>query len=60
MWVHDGRGQMKLPCIAFRQGAWAGQLPDRVDLAYKLNVNEWNGRRDLQLMVEDIRPAESN
>jgi single-stranded-DNA-specific exonuclease len=55
-WVGDGR--MKLPCIAFRQGAWANCLPDKIDLIYRLNVNEWNGRRDLQLVVEDIRPAE--
>jgi hypothetical protein len=53
MWVGDGR--VKLGCIAFRQGAWAGRLPERVDIAYTINVNEWNGRRDLQLVVQDIQ-----
>jgi single-stranded-DNA-specific exonuclease len=53
LWVGDGR--VKLGCIAFRQGAWAGRLPERVDIAYSINVNEWNGRRDLQLVVQDIR-----
>lgn len=53
LWVGDGR--VKRSCIAFRQGAWAGRLPSRVDLAYTINVNEWNGRRDLQLVVKDIR-----
>jgi single-stranded-DNA-specific exonuclease len=43
--------------IAFRQGAWAGQLPATIDVAYHLEVNEWNGRRRLQLNVQDMRPA---
>lgn len=44
--------------IAFRQGAWAGHLPQRVDIAYTLGVNEWNGRRNLQLNIQDIRAAD--
>ncbi len=44
--------------IAFRQGAWANQMPRQVDVAYTIGVNEWQGRRNLQLRVEDIRPAE--
>jgi len=43
--------------IAFRQGDWAGRLPGAIDLAYHLEVNEWNGQRRLQLNVQDIRPA---
>jgi len=43
--------------IAFRQGAWAGQLPPAVDIAYHLELNEWRGERRLQLNVRDIRPA---
>lgn len=50
-------GYKVVPAIAFRQGAWASHLPQFVDIAYTINVNEWNGRRDLQLMVQDIRPA---
>jgi single-stranded-DNA-specific exonuclease len=57
IWVGDG--QMKLGCIAFSQGAWAGTLPGRVDLAYTVGVNEWNGRRDLQLQIQDIREPET-
>ncbi|MCX7670285.1 MAG: DHH family phosphoesterase, partial [Anaerolineae bacterium] len=44
--------------IAFRQGAWYGQLPRRVDLAYTLELNEYNGEQRLQLNVKDLRPAE--
>lgn len=43
--------------IAFRQGAWAAHLPPVIDLAYHLELNEWRGRRSLQLNVQDIRPA---
>ena len=43
--------------IYFRQGALAGYVPDRVDVAYTLGVNEWNGERRLQLVVNDLRPA---
>jgi single-stranded-DNA-specific exonuclease len=57
LWVGDE--QQKLPCIAFRQGAWAGRLPDRIDLVYTIGVNEWNGRRNLQLNVKDMNEAEA-
>ncbi|MBX3055020.1 MAG: single-stranded-DNA-specific exonuclease RecJ [Anaerolineae bacterium] len=52
-----GGGYKVLSAIAFRQGAWANHLPQYIDIAYTLNVNEWNGRRDLQLMVQSIREA---
>ena len=66
--VGDGRhlklalsdGQTTWDGIAFRQGEWAGKLPDRVDVVYHLEINEYNGRRWLQLNVQDIRPAEVN
>ena len=44
--------------IAFRQGEWAGKLPDQVDIVYHVEVNEWRGTRQLQLNVQDIRPAD--
>jgi single-stranded-DNA-specific exonuclease len=52
----NGSGRI-LPGIAFGQGAWAAMMPQYVDLVYTIGVNEWNGRRDLQLMVQDLRPA---
>ncbi|MFQ5400310.1 MAG: single-stranded-DNA-specific exonuclease RecJ [Anaerolineae bacterium] len=48
-----------IPAIAFRQGAWASSLPQIIDVVYTLNVNEWNGNRSLQLMVQDLRPAQN-
>jgi single-stranded-DNA-specific exonuclease len=50
-------GQVAWDAIAFRQGDWAQKLPDRIDLVYNLEVNEWNGQRRLQLNVQDIRPT---
>jgi single-stranded-DNA-specific exonuclease len=43
--------------IAFRRGKEAGQLPERIDLAYHLDMNEWNGQKRLQLVVQDWRPS---
>lgn len=45
------------PAIAFRQGAWANLMPEQIDIVYSLGVNEWQGRRNLQLMVQDIQPS---
>ncbi len=42
--------------IAFRQGEWADHLPDRIDIAYHVQLNEWNGQRRLQLNIQDIHP----
>ncbi|MFN8374305.1 MAG: hypothetical protein U0694_15685 [Anaerolineae bacterium] len=47
-------GQPPLDAIGFGLGAWAAIKPDRVDLAYQLEMNEWNGRQSLQLNVQDI------
>jgi single-stranded-DNA-specific exonuclease len=58
--LYVGDSRTKLSCIAFRQGAWAGRLPDHIDLVYTLNANDWKNRRQLQLVVQDIRPAENS
>lgn len=46
------------PAIAFRQGEWASHMPRYADIVYRLGVNHWQGSANLQLIVEDIRPAE--
>jgi single-stranded-DNA-specific exonuclease len=53
-----GRPAQAFPAIAFRQGEWAGCLPDLIDIVYRLNVNIWQGKKNLQLVVEDIRPVQ--
>jgi len=54
--LSDGRGTWD--GIAFRQGAWAAHLPPVIDIAYHLELNEWRGRRRLQLNVQDLRPRD--
>ena len=44
--------------IAFRQASWAQMMPRKVDAVYELSINEWRGRRTLQLMIRDLREAE--
>ncbi|PKO21234.1 MAG: single-stranded-DNA-specific exonuclease RecJ [Chloroflexi bacterium HGW-Chloroflexi-1] len=58
--VTDSETGQAWDAIAFRQGDWFGHLPPRIDLAYTLEVNEFNGRRSLQLNVKDIRPAQAS
>ena len=43
--------------IAFGYGSWGGRLPMFVDIAYTLSVNEWKGRKKLQLQIQDIQPS---
>lgn len=52
-----GPYQIQFPAIAFRQGEWVGSLPQYIDVVYTINVNEWRGKRNLQLIVQDIEPA---
>jgi len=53
--VSDGRAWWD--AIAFRRGKEADKLPDHIDLAYQLDMNEWSGGKRLQLVVQDWRPA---
>jgi single-stranded-DNA-specific exonuclease len=53
-----GRPGQAFPAIAFRQGDWASCLPNMIDIVYRLNINVWQGKKNLQLVVEDIRPAQ--
>jgi len=55
--LHDGK--QTWDAIAFRQGSWHDELPARVNVAYTLEINEWQGRQRLQLNVKDIKPAAS-
>jgi single-stranded-DNA-specific exonuclease len=41
--------------IAFRQGYWAEKMSDYVDVAYTLEINEYMGRKNIQLNIKDIQ-----
>ncbi|NDJ85331.1 MAG: single-stranded-DNA-specific exonuclease RecJ [Chloroflexi bacterium] len=51
-------GPLSVDAIAFRLGEWFTRLPPYIDVAYHLQINEWNGRTNLQMNVIDIRPTE--
>lgn len=46
-----------MDAIAFKQGDWAERMPAGVDVAFHLEVNEWNGSSRLQLNVQDLRQS---
>ncbi|WP_156807343.1 single-stranded-DNA-specific exonuclease RecJ [Effusibacillus pohliae] len=52
------KGSAKLAGIAFRRGEEADLINQwqRLDLVGELAINEWNGRRSLQLILDDWRP----
>ena len=51
-------GDSPLDAIGFHLGEWARNMPPRVDLAYTLEINEWNGYKGAQMNVLDVRAAE--
>ena len=51
-------GSITFDAIAFRLGDWANRMPQRVDLLYRFEMNEFNGRKTLQLNIQDIREAQ--
>lgn len=50
-------GHITFDAIAFRLGHWYGNLRQRVDLLYRYEMNEYQGRSALQLNVRDIKPT---
>ncbi len=60
--VLDGYpGSGVLDGIGFGQGGQASLLnaDERLDITFQLEVNEWQGRRSLQLNVQDLRTSAS-
>ena len=51
-------GYSHFDAIAFRLGNLQSSLPTHVDLLFTFELNEFNGRKNLQLKVRDIRPSE--
>jgi hypothetical protein len=43
--------------IYFRHGELWDQIPARIDVAYTLEIHEWNHEKQLQLNVQDLRGA---
>jgi len=55
-----GFGDLTLAAIAFSQGFHAGRVQTGtvVDAVFELGSNEWNGRKDMQLRVIDLKVVE--
>ncbi|MDO8669341.1 MAG: single-stranded-DNA-specific exonuclease RecJ [Candidatus Buchananbacteria bacterium] len=47
--------------IGFSFGDWCAKLNvgDKIDVVFEIGVNEWNGHKELQLKVIDLRMSES-
>jgi single-stranded-DNA-specific exonuclease len=50
-------GFHQIDAIGFKLGEWAQRIPQYVDVAYHLEINEWNGSRKLQMNIQDLHPA---
>jgi single-stranded-DNA-specific exonuclease len=52
-----GDSAFDIDAIGFRLGDWLNELPNYVDVAYNLEINEWRGQTNLQMRLVDIQPA---
>lgn len=48
-------GRITFDAIAFRFGHLLSEIPGHIDIAFAFEVNEFNGRRSLQLNIKDIK-----
>ena len=51
-------GNRGIDAIAFGFGPHMNKMPEKIDVAYRIERNVFRGRENLQLMVEDIRAHE--
>lgn len=51
----DGQPGEPLKAIAWRWGEYC-PLPSRIDIAYKLKLNEWQGQQSVELELVGVRP----
>ena len=54
--LEDDHGSV-FDCIGFRMGNLKTTLPARVDVLYRFEANEFNGRSSLQLNLKDVKAA---
>ncbi|MCS6835145.1 MAG: single-stranded-DNA-specific exonuclease RecJ [Anaerolineae bacterium] len=53
----SAQGEPPIDAIGFGLGHWLPQLPPLIDLAYQLEVNVYQDRRNLQLRILDLMPS---
>jgi len=49
------KGNKKKGSIAFGLGDIKLELGDKIDVVYNLSINQWNGNREIQLIIKDIK-----
>jgi hypothetical protein len=54
--LEDGHG-IAHDAIGFRLGHLQPELPERVDIMFTYEVNEFNGRIGYQLNLKDVKPT---
>lgn len=56
--ISDGRRLIN--CVGFSMGELADEIGegDSVDIAFSMEINEFNGTKNLQLMLKDVRKSE--
>lgn len=57
MVMEDGGAPVALKAIGWRWGEYC-PVPSRLDIAYKLRLNEWNGTRNVEIELVGIRLPE--
>ncbi|MCB9802692.1 single-stranded-DNA-specific exonuclease RecJ [Candidatus Nomurabacteria bacterium] len=50
----------KLGAIAFGLAKLDLAIGQRIDIVYNLSINQWNGNREIQLMIKDIKLSTSS
>jgi len=43
--------------IAFRQGNRINETKNMLDIAYTAKINSWNGKKTIQLTIDDFKPS---
>src|SRR3989339_16827 len=49
------KGNKSRGAIAFGLGKMSLELGDKIDIIYNLSINQWNGNREIQLIIKDIK-----
>jgi single-stranded-DNA-specific exonuclease len=55
LYLSDGAGTVE--AVAFKQAHWLKNMPNRVDVVYALELNQWQGETKLQMNVKDMRKS---
>ncbi|KAA3642307.1 MAG: single-stranded-DNA-specific exonuclease RecJ [Chloroflexi bacterium] len=51
-------GTISHDAIAFRQGHWVEHMPSHLDVLYAFERNDFRGKRQLQLNIQDLKASE--